>query len=87
MPTNQEAKQTSIRAVTSTTGTYEEDWHALFDAQTVDDGTFNERLLGWINIKLASAYDNLPEAMQAFADDVGVYNWDAIGTFDASVVP
>lgn len=84
---NQSLKQASIRAVTGTTGTYEEDWHALFDAQTTDEGTFNERLLSWINIKLGTAYTDLPQAQQAFADDVGVYNWDAIGTFDASVVP
>lgn len=81
---NKGLKQASIRAVTSTTGTYEEDWHALFDLAGIATGTFNGRLLGYINHKLSSSYDNLPSAMQAFAADNGAYNWDSLGTFDAS---
>lgn len=81
---NQGLKQASIRAVTSTTGTYEEDWHALFDLAGIASGVFNGRLLGYINHKLSSSYDNLPSAMHAFAADNGAYNWDSLGTFDAS---
>ena len=32
MATNSEAKQASVRGVTSTTGTFNEDWLALFNA-------------------------------------------------------
>jgi hypothetical protein len=81
---NQSLKQASIRAVTGTTGTYEEDWGALFDLAAIAGGTFNERLLAYINYKLSSSYNNLPSAMQAFAADNGAYNWDSLGTFDAS---
>jgi len=81
---NQSLKQASIRAVTGTTGTYEEDWHALFDLAGISGGAFNERLLAYINYKLSSSYNNLPSAMQAFAADNGAYNWDSLGTFDAS---
>jgi len=83
---NQSLKQASIRAVTGTTGTYEEDWHALFDLAGISGGAFNERLLAYINYKLSSSYNNLPSAMQAFAADNGAYNWDSLGTFDASIV-
>lgn len=81
---NQSDKQASIRAVTSTTGAYEEDWHALFDLHSIDAGTFNERLLGWINAKLAASYTNLNGAQQALAAANGVDNWDSMGTFDAT---
>ena len=45
MASNSEARQTAIRTVTSTTGTYDEDWLALFTARSIPAGTFNERLL------------------------------------------
>lgn len=81
---NQSAKQASIRAVTSTTGTYEEDWHSLFDLHSIDTGTFNERLLLWINAKLAASHTNLIDAQQALASANSVSNWDSMGTFDAT---
>jgi len=30
--------------------------------------------------------DNLPSAMNGFAAFHGAYNWDSLGTFDASIV-
>ena len=83
---NQGLKQASIRAVTSTTNTYEGDWQELFDDHSIAAGTFNERLLLWINYKLTAAHTNLPEAQQALAVDNGFYNWDSMGTFDATAV-
>ena len=41
---NQSLKQASVRAVTGTSGTYEEDWNALFTLAGVQAGVFNERL-------------------------------------------
>lgn len=83
---NQGLRQQSVRDVTGTALTYEGDWHALFDLQGIASGTFNERLLLWINDQLGTAYTNLPGAMQAYAEDQGVYNWDSMGVFSASSV-
>lgn len=84
--TNQGDKQQSVRDVTGTSGSYNSDWEALFDVADISATlTFNERLLEYINLKLGSSYTNLPSAMQAFADDLGVYNWDSIGSFSAAV--
>lgn len=83
--TNQSAKQASVRLVTGSAESYEGDWHRLFDlAAIAANDTFNGRLLRWLNLKLSASYTNLPEAMQALATSLGVFNWDSIGTFDAS---
>lgn len=79
-------QQASVRAVTGTAGTYEGDWHALFDLDSIPVGDFDARLLAWINYYLGAAYTNLPEAMQAFATAQGAFNWSSMGTFNASVV-
>lgn len=79
MATNQEARQLSIRDSTSTAGMLNEDWHALFDDAGVAAGTFNERMLAWINERLSASYASLPEAMQAFAADQGYSNWSSMG--------
>lgn len=82
--TSQGAKQASIRAVTATANTYEGDWHALFDLNSIPVGTYDERLLRYLNVKLSASYTNLPEAMQAFAAANGATNWSSLGTFSAS---
>ena len=82
---NQSLKQASIRAVTSTALTYAGDWHALFDAEGLDDGDFNGRLLDYINLKLAATYTELNGAMSAFAVANGADTWDGLGTFDATL--
>lgn len=82
---NQSAKQASIRAVTSTEESYEGDWHALFDLESLDDGAFNTRLLAYINKKLSSSYTELNGAMNAFAVANGAASWNELGTFDASL--
>lgn len=61
--------------------TYESAWHALWDDRSVPAGTFNERMLAWINDVLNTSFSNLPRAMQAFAEDQGFYNWDSMTTF------
>jgi hypothetical protein len=72
---NQSDLQASIRAITGTTGTYEEDWHALFDAAAIDPGTFSERLLAWINVELTASHTSLPGAQAAYADSLGYARW------------
>lgn len=81
--TAQGARQASVRAVTATAETYEGDWHHLFDANSLPAGTYDERLLRYINLKLTKAYTNLEEAMQAFAVANGAANWSSLGTFTA----
>jgi hypothetical protein len=82
--TNQEGVHAAVRAVTSTTRSYNEDWHALFDSDSITAGTFNERMLAWINATLGTSYTSLPGAMNAFAVDQGFSSWSAMNTFIVS---
>ncbi|WP_395443558.1 hypothetical protein [Caulobacter sp. UC70_42] len=79
-------RQASIRAITGSTTdeTYEGDWHKLFDLASIPAGTFNERLLQWINAKLTKSYTDVNEAMQALATANGAYNFSSMGSFDAT---
>ena len=81
MATNQEARQAAIRAVTSTTGTHNEDWLALFTARSAPAGEYNERMLSYINTKLSTSYTNINDAMQALADNQSDDNFSSMGTF------
>jgi len=67
--TNQSDLQQSIRAITSTTLNYEGDWHALFDSASIPAGTYNERLLAWINAQLSSSYTEINGAKAAYAEN------------------
>lgn len=81
MATNSEARQASVRGVTSTTGTYDEDWVALFTARSAPAGTYNERLLSYINTKLSTSYTNMNDALQALAANQSADNFSSMGTF------
>jgi hypothetical protein len=50
-------------------------WHAVFDADEIDPGDFNGRMLAWINFKLGTTYPDLAGAQHAFAVDQGFNNW------------
>lgn len=78
---NQGLRQAVVRGSTSTALTYEGDWHALFDADSITAGPYEGRLLAWINAKLSASYTNVNEAKQAYAVDQGFNNWDSMGTF------
>ena len=75
---NQSDMQASIRSLTGTTGTYQEDWHALFDLGGIASGTFNERQLAWINAELMQTNTNLPDARAAYAAASSVARWDDV---------
>ena len=75
---NQSGVQQAIRDSTGTAGTYNEDWHALWDDAAIADGTFNERMLAWINTMLSSSYTNVNEAMQTYAVNQGFANWSSM---------
>jgi hypothetical protein len=79
-------RQQSVRDVTGTEFSVEGDWHALWDDAEIPAGMFNERMLAWINLKLAPLvdYTNVNDAMNAFAADQGFVNWSSMGTFDAT---
>lgn len=77
---NQGLVQQSVRDSTGTALNYNGDWHALFDAGGIAAGSFNGRLLAWINTTLGTSYPDLPGAMQAFAVDQGYTNWSSMGT-------
>jgi hypothetical protein len=81
--TNDGLRQASVRAVTGTTLDYDGDWHALFTAAGIAAGTYDERMLAWINSNLSTSYTSLPQAMQALAVANGAYNFSSMGTFNA----
>lgn len=79
--TNSEDRHSSVRTITSTTGSIEEDWIAAFDDDSVAAGTFNERFIGWLQARLTSTDDNLPGLKAEFAIDKGATSWNGLGTF------
>lgn len=83
---NQSGVQQAVRNATSTALSYQGDWHALFDADGIAAGTWNERMLAWINAKLGSTYANIGDAQQAYAVDQGFYNWSSMDTVVLSVL-
>jgi hypothetical protein len=85
--TRQNERQASVRAVTGTAYSYNDDWRALFDQAGIAAGNFNDRLRAWINGQLGTSYTNINDAMRAFAVDQGFTRWDEMGTFDAGGVP
>lgn len=78
---NQQKKQNSVRAATSTAYFYSDDWAALFDADAIAEGPFNQRLLAWINAKLSTAHKSVDDAKRAYAVSKGVTRWGELGTF------
>ena len=82
MSTNQELRQESVRLVTGTTGTYNEDFLALFALSGFTTGTFNERFYLWLEDRLgiSGSGKTLNELMVDFAIDQGVADWNSLGT-------
>ena len=78
MTTNQEARHQDLRDQTATARSTASDWHAYWDDQGVDAGTFNERMLTWINTVLGTSYTNVAGAMHAYAADKGFGRWSDI---------
>jgi hypothetical protein len=67
MPTNQEARQASVRSSTGTSYFHNDDWMALFTAAGITTGTFNDRLKAYLNQSLGTSYQFLPDALRAYA--------------------
>jgi hypothetical protein len=81
MSNNQGLRQASARGVSSTASNYDQDWLAMMAVHGVTTGTYNERLLAWINSRLAANYTNLPAAQQAYAVAKSANKWTDMGTF------
>ena len=72
-------------AGSSTDKDYNAVWHKFFDDEGIDAGTYNERLLSWINTKLSASHTNVHAAMQAYAESEGASDWDSLDTVTAIV--
>lgn len=81
MATNQEGQQATARTAGSSALTFNGDFLSMFAASGVTTGTYNERLLAWINAKLLTSYTSLPAAQQAYAVSKGFNNWSSMGAF------
>lgn len=77
---NQGNVQASVRTRSGVTAEldWNGDWHYLWDQESIPAGTFNERMLAWINTELSASHTNLPGAMQAYAESLGFYNWSSM---------
>jgi hypothetical protein len=84
---NQGNVQASVRERSGSTAnlSWNEDWHYLWDQEGVAAGTFNERMLTWINTELGETYTSLPGAMQAYAESLGFYNWSSMNEIGAGL--
>jgi hypothetical protein len=80
MATNQEGRHQAVRDITGTSGSYNEDFLALFALSGFTTGTFNERFLVWLNDELGASHTSLPAAMQAYAVAQGANNWSSLNT-------
>ena len=75
---NQEQLQADIRALTGSASSLNSDWQALFDQAGVPDGSFNQRLLGWIDNQLGTSHGNLNAALGAYAAAYGFGSWTEV---------
>lgn len=73
--TNQGGIQSALRASTGTAHTYEGDWHAYWDSQSIAAGPFNGRMLAWIKSVYPAAPDDVQGAMNYYAIQSGFANW------------
>jgi hypothetical protein len=81
---NQSARHAAVNAILGISGgTYEGSFHAMFDADSIATGTFNGRLLAWLNAKLEASYTSLPGAQHAFAVSLGFADWNSLNTWEA----
>ena len=78
MTTNQEAKQASIRTITGTTNTYNGDWLALFDAASIASGSFNGRMIAWLQGETGSSKTNINDLQAAYAELLGFDQWNSV---------
>lgn len=84
MATNQEGRHISFRAISGTSGTYNEDSMAAFIAEGATGDTYNELFISWLQTRLSSSQTNLTDLMNEFGVNEGFTNWNAMNTFSAA---
>jgi len=85
MPDNQGQKQASFRAISGKALDFNGDFIAAAEAEGITGGTYNEIMIKWLQFRLSSSETNLPALQQAFADSLGVYNWNSITTISGNI--
>lgn len=78
MTHNQEQLQNNIQAITGTDLTYNEDWSALFDDNSIFEGAFNDRMVAYLQSVLDSSLDNLNELKALYAIRQGLDRWEQV---------
>lgn len=84
MASNQGNRQQTLRTSTSKALNYEGDWMAKFDANSVPGGTFNGRMIAFINAQLGTTYTEINGAMYAYAisqSTTGAKSFNELGPF------
>jgi hypothetical protein len=72
--------QQSIRDLTGTTWNVEGDFLALFDAESVPAGTFNERLKMWADQRTGGTYPDIMGSLNAYAVILGFDAWNNVAS-------
>lgn len=60
-------RQKVLRTSTGKALDYNGDWMAKFDANGIAAGTFNERMIAFINVQLSASYTEINSALRAYA--------------------
>jgi len=77
---NHSGVQAALRASTSKALDYNGDWSAQFDKDAIAAGSFNGRMLAWLNAELVASHTDLAAAQNAYAKAAGFTNWSAMNT-------
>lgn len=84
MATNQEGRHAAFRAISGTSGTYNEDSLATFIAEGASGATYDEYFVSWLQTRLSSSQTNLTDLMNEFGVNEGFRNWNDMNTFSAA---
>ena len=68
----------SLEAVTGSSLGWNGDWMKYWDLLAVPTGTWDERMLKWINTILGTTYDEINGAMTAYAISRGATRFEAM---------
>lgn len=85
MASNQEGRHAAFRAISGTTGNYNEDSMATFIAEGGTGTSYNELFVSWLQFRTESTQTDLADLMNVFAAQEGFTSWDDINTFEGFV--
>ena len=78
MVTNQGERQRAFRDISGTTGDYNGDSIAAFQAQGVTETEYNGAFIAWLQARTGSSKDNLNDLQAQFAADNGFSQWNDV---------